>query len=235
MKRLIFLAGIFAWTLTACGAETGNGLVTAKAGLVSGNNTTNGFSGTDEQGTALTVTSARAYLRHFEFFADKTTKIDGPYAADLITRVATPSLAGLDIPAGNYKRVDARFTMAKMNDGVLSAGDPLLGESFIAGGTIDYPTGQTTMFELALHFEEDASFQNAEGIEIEENGTHDVLLDFDVAGWFSTLPITRCLDDGDLEIENGLISIRDKGPGRCNEIEKSLKDTIKASAKLRKN
>lgn len=230
MKRFIFLAGL----LAACGAETGNGLATAKLGLVSGSNTTNAFVGVDEQGTALTVTGARAYLRHLEFFAEKKTKLDGPYAADLITRTASPSLAGLNIPAGTYQRVDVRFTKGKAVDGVIGDDDPLIDESFLASGTIDYPTGQTTPFELALHFEEDASFQNSEGIEIEENGTYDFLLDFDVAGWFSTLPITDCLESGDLLIENGLISIRDKGPGRCNAIEKSLTDAIKASTKLRK-
>jgi hypothetical protein len=50
--------------------------------------------------------------------------------------------------------------------------------------------------------------------------------------WFAALPLTRCLDDGDLTIVNGRIAIEDKG-ARCNGIENALKDAIKTSVSLR--
>jgi hypothetical protein len=251
--RSVRALAAFSLVLAACGTETGNGLVTTKAGLVSGDNTTNGFTGTDQQGTTLAVTSAHAYLRHFEFqrpggkqdcegySASNNARIkcdggkirvNGPFAANLITRTATPSIGELEIPVGNYKRVDIHFTQEKMVDGVVPAGDPLSGKTLIASGNIAYPMGALTPFDLALEFEDDARFENTAGVEVGEDGVQEIFLDLDVMSWFAALPLTRCLDDGDLMIENGRITIEDQG-ARCNGLENALKEAIKTSAKLR--
>ena len=62
--------------------------------------------------------------------------------------------------------------------------DPLAGQTLIASGTINYPMGGTTPFDLALRFEDDARFENDLGVEITAGGTQEVFLDLDVATWF---------------------------------------------------
>jgi hypothetical protein len=200
----------------ACGTETGNGLVTVKAGLSAN-------SSVDPQGTVLTLETAEAVIDYFDFVDVK--RIEGPYIVDLIDRTATPSLAGIDLPAGNYPRVDARF----------SSDPKLLGHNtLVASGLIAYPAGSSTPFDLTLKFEETAMFELSGGIDIEEGAVEDILMDLDAATWFASLPITQCLDEGELAIENGRIRIADKGQ-RCKDIEKTLKDVIRNSGRLRED
>jgi hypothetical protein len=52
--------------------------------------------------------------------------------------------------------------------------------------------------------------------------------------WFNTLPITTCINDGDLVIdENNHLVISDSGD--CSTIENDLKDAMKTSGQLDKN
>lgn len=225
--------------LMACGTETGNGLVTVKTGL-----TADG--GDDQQGTKLTLQSAQAVLRHIEFERPGGAtncdglpasnnanikcdggkiRVNGDFVVDLVARTATPSLDDLDIPAGTYRRIDARFSS---NPNLLDH------NTLVATGEIEYPAGMNTPFDLALKFEETATFQDSDGIEVEDDAANEVLLELDVNTWFTSLPITQCLDEGELQIENGRIRIADKGQ-RCKDIEKTLKDVIKNSGRLRKD
>jgi hypothetical protein len=240
--------------LVGCGTETGNGLVTIKAALTSSDpQTGTAIIGKDAQQTVVTVDSARASLRHIEFqrpggkqtcddFKSSNTervkcdggkiRVNGPIAIDLLTRNATPSLADLEIPADTYMRVDVRFDEARPAEGVVMPSDPLAGSAIIASGELSYPMGATTRFDFALTFTEDARFENSAGIRIEESGVNQVLLSLDVARWFSAIPITQCIQNGDLTIDNGHVTIEDKGAGNCASIEGAMKEAIKSSGRL---
>ncbi|MCK6546229.1 hypothetical protein L6R52_10300 [Myxococcota bacterium] len=243
----------------------GLGTVSVKAGLTSSSVAAQSDAapveppvlvGTDAQGTPLRIVTASTYVRRIDFdrpggktdcgeYKPSNTervkcdggklRLNGPFVIDLVTRTATPSLDGLELLPDVYKRVEVFMEAGRAGDGPVAAGDALDGATLVASGSIAYPAGSATDFDLSLRFTDMAAFTSAEGITVEAGTTpQDVLLDLDVASWFAALPITQCLDDGDLTIENGRIAIADKGNGSCKMIEAELKDAIKASGRLAK-
>lgn len=256
MKTLITTISILA--IAGCGAETGNG-ATLKILLTS--TAPNGLSptanpspvGTDAQGSRLTISSARVNTRKIELQSPGSKLcVDADYAMsgftvhcdsdkfrlednvvfDLLSGVSTPSLTELLVPAGVYKKASVRLDDAKSEDGRLPSGDPLVGHTLIAAGTIRHQ-GQDKPFDLLLDFNEDVGFEDAGGISVSATGAQDLLLLLDVGLWFSAIPLTTCLDQGELDVENGRIQIKDKSGG-CSAIESAIKSAIKGSSKISK-
>lgn len=114
----------------------------------------------------------------------------------------------------------------------MPSGDPLVGHTLIAAGTIRHQ-GQDKPFDLLLDFNEDVGFEDAGGISVSATGAQDLLLLLDVGLWFSAIPLTTCLDQGELDVENGRIQIKDKSGG-CSAIESAIKSAIKGSSKISK-
>lgn len=161
-----------------------------------------------------------------------TIRIAGPFVFDLVAQTSTPSLEGLTLPSVAFQRVDVRFDDAEPDEGVIASGDPLAGETLRALGTFDH-AGNTTDYELILGFNEDARFERPDGVEVVDATT--LLLQLDVDAWFQALPISECIEDGDLTVSNGVLVLTD-GSGSCSDIENALKDAIKSSGQLdRKN
>jgi hypothetical protein len=258
MKSLALLIPLFLYF--ACGAETGNGLgptlsmraSQSGAGLTAAQ-TPAALLGQDAQGSPISVTSARVNVRHIELespggqlcvdadyansgFVVKCDsakiRIEGPIVVDLMTGASTPSLDKVIVPAATYKRIDVRLDDTKSGEGI-GANDPLLDYTMVAGGALTYK-GTATPYDLRLKFNEDARFESTAGVEVVDGEAQKILMLLDVSLWFRALPLTTCLDDGDLDIDDGRISIEDKG-GRCSDIEKQLKDAIKGSSKLAKD
>lgn len=148
---------------------------------------------------------------------DETIVIEGPFEVDLLTGEATPSLEGLTIPAAEYRRVDVRI---QSDDG----------PSFEAITELD---GDVSSAHIALDFTEDARFESEDGVLLDgDAGT--LLVRLDVDAWFSGVPLTRCIDDGDVEIQDdhAVIDEDTSGGGDCSDIENELKDNIKDSGEL---
>jgi hypothetical protein len=210
------------------------------------------LSGADAQGSVLTITSAVARVRDieldlpdgshcsdfagFDFRApvrcgdgggsNDAIKVTGPFTVDLVAGTAEPSLEDLTIPAGVYRRVDVRFEPAEDDD------DALQGYTLVAEG--DFASDQeSAALDLRLRFNEDARFESRSGVELGENGAHEALLWFDVSAWFETVPISECLEDGDLSIARGTLLIDDEASSGCSDIENELKRAIKNSGDLR--
>lgn len=240
------LAGAFA---LACGAETGNGVAIVTMKLTAEDDT---LDTVDAQGTAFNLERAQVNVRHIELLApgDKLCndadyedtgfvvhcdsakiRIEGPIVVDLITGETTPSLDAVKVPAATYQRVDVRIDDAKSADGLVEGNDRLLDHTLDASGTFQYQ-GASTDFDFRLNVNEDVRFEAPGGVTITEDGAKEVLLLLDVATWFTALPITRCLDDGDLTVANGRLELEDQG--RCSNLQNSLKDAIKRSARLDK-
>lgn len=212
--------------------------------------------GTDAQGNALMIENAVAHVRHIELdlpadrscaelsgfdfqppvrcdgdgadddadsSADKIV-IEGPFVVDLVAGTAQPSLDALTLPAGTYERVDVRFDHAE--DATETLGD----DTLVADGRYN-ASAQALAFELRLRFNEDARFETERGVEVGGDTGNEILLWLDVSEWFSALPITQCIEDGDLTIEQGTLRI-DEDSSDCSDIENELKNAIKNSADL---
>ncbi|HET6344010.1 MAG TPA: hypothetical protein VFH51_03710 [Myxococcota bacterium] len=159
-----------------------------------------------------------------------TIHIRGPFLVDLLSGQAPEGLTSVVLPATTYRRVDVRLDKAEPADGVVAATDPLAGNTLQASGTYAY-NGASTPFSLSLRFNEDARFEDPNGMSLAAGLASTVMLHLDVNAWFSNLPVAECQGKGDLTTDNGTLIIAD-GHGSCSNIENSLKDAIEASAKL---
>jgi hypothetical protein len=262
---LVFTAG--------CGAQTGSGSATAAITLTAANGpaTANALtaspSGADAQGSIITVTSAKAYIRDVRLYmpqgsdcgavhqsqdanghaidhhdgqepgvscdSNATVHIRGPFLVDLLSGVAPAGLQAVELPAKTYTRVDVRLDDANPSEGIVASNDPLAGKTLLATGNVT-ANGNTTPFQLALSFNEDARFEDPNGISLGAGLAADVMLHLDVNAWFANLPITQCMANNDLQLVDGAVIIADGG-ATCSDIENNLKDAIRSSAKLEKN
>ena len=172
--------------------------------------------------------------------------VAGPFDVDLVNGTSSPSLDNVGIPSGAYQRIDIRFEEADaLEDGLVAVDDALNGNTIIMSGTFkmnpnDEDEPEKT-FEMALTFTEDVRFEGpGTDIVLDENDAEDLVLKLDVAMWFITLPITTCINDGDLVIdETNHLVISDSGSGiegdDCDQIEGALKEAMKTSGQLDKN
>jgi len=221
-----------------------------------------GFPATDADGTTFHIEMARAYVRDIELdlpdlslcdqFEDGTFServecapgddkivIAGPFMVDLVNATSTPGLANVGLPGGAYQRIDIRFDDAETADGLVTAEDPLNTNTLIMSGTFKYDPDDAgeveKTFDMVLKFNEDVRFEGPEeDIVLDEGSAEDLVLRLDVAMWFDALPITTCINDGDLVVdENNHLLVADSGG--CSTIENDLKEAMKTSGQLDKN
>jgi hypothetical protein len=247
-------------SLTACGGShsgvnTGNGMgaaslamgVTApEAGAL-----TASPAGLDAQGTAFTVETARASVRQVRMtFADGAPctaaqaaavraparcdsdrmLLDGPLVFDLVARTSDPNVASVPVPAVGYSRIEVRFDVADPQDGLVAASDPLAQNTLEVTGSFAYH-GANTPYRFALAFNEDAIFPGATPVSVADGAETPFLMYLDVQKWFQALPLTQCLDAGDLAIVGGALTLSNQ-TGSCSAIEGALKSAIEESGKL---
>jgi hypothetical protein len=220
-----------------------------------------GFPATDADGTTFFIDTALAYVRDIEldlpaelsctdfdveaFVApvscingENVLAVDGPFVIDLIEASSTPPLVDIGLPAGVYERIDIRFDDAEVSEGLITAESPLNENTMYIAGTFVFDLEDVNevekTFELALKFNEDVRFEEETGgIELDEGATENLVLMLDVSQWFAALPITTCIDDGDLIVDgNSHLLITDSG--NCSTIENDLKEAMKTSGQLDK-
>lgn len=162
--------------------------------------------------------------------AEDKVVVEGPFIADLINGTTTPSLSSLLIPSGLYTRIDVRVDEAKAEEGLLTAGDPLLGHSLYARGQFEYQ-GASHELRLQLKFSQDIQFENEAGIQVEETGANDVVVTLNEDLWFKGINLTECLDEGHLvfEADGSLVINEESGDGDCGDIEHQVKDNLESS------
>jgi hypothetical protein len=158
-----------------------------------------------------------------------TVVIPGPMVVDLMTGLTTPDLSELRLPAGTYKRIDFRLDEAKASE--VPAGEPLVGYSLLVKAGFTQGSTPSTL-DLRLKFSEDARFESSTGVEV---GADDALLALlKPQVWLEGLPVASCLQKGDLQVVNGLLTLDDRAKGDCNGAEDTVKRNIKRSGDLRK-
>ena len=150
-------------------------------------------------------------------------RVEGPLLIDLLEGSAQPSIAEVRIPPLTYKRVDYRIDDAED----LPDGHVLEDHSFYVAAGFERD-GQPLELRILLKFNEDARVEAPIGVALPGGGR--LTVNFDAAQWLSDVPIGDCLDDGDLEIDNGVVLVDEDSD--CGEIEGTIKDNIKSSTAL---
>lgn len=209
----------------------------------------------DAQGTVFTITSVETYLSDlqlklpeetgcpdysdFAFYPplscnDGKINIEGPFVADMGAGTLFPSPGLLKVPPGTYGEANALLEPGNPVDGIISGGDPLDGITIHGEGTFIYNMNPRT-FEFSISFTDKATFYSLTGIPVAGIGIDHLVLAVDTAVWFAALPITDCLDTGELNIDlSDHLVIADSGMmgGSCETIENDLASAIRDSGDL---
>lgn len=207
----------------------------------------------DEGGAPLSITKAEVYVRDIELdlpddlscedltgtlteatcSSDEKVVISGPRVINLITGTSRPSLSGVVIPAGLYKRVDIRLDDGKVNEGLIMSGDPLDDRTLVVEADLD-TLEVTTRLSLMLKFNEDLRIEDPEGVYVEDGEA--LLTQLNVAQWFEDIDLASCLSDREVERDDGVLIIDDDEQieGVCAGIENMIKRHIKESGQLDK-
>ena len=246
------------WMAACSGTSTGNGLGTSTGnGLTSVSmvvQQSDALTGgdpvviQDALGASYSFNLARVGVRDIDFYLeegvlcgdlqfdfeapvvceDDKVRVQGPFVVDLLTGESTPSLEGLTVPSGNYKRVDVRFDDVKSDWDLVDSDDPILENSFLLEGSI----GESgAAYRVSIDVNIEARYRNDESQALPENAPAQVFLQLDPRSWFEALPISQCIEDGEFETLNDLILIQDSG-SNCQEIENALKSAIRDSGTL---
>ena len=150
--------------------------------------------------------------------SDDKIRIQGPFDVNLVSGVATPSLADVVIPEGTYKRVD--FRVEDNSDDVSFA--------VTAGFTHN---GDAMTLELSLDFNEDIRIETPTGISVD--GETDLIAEFVVGSWLAGVDVGKCIDDDDVHTSGTTVTIDDNSTsGSCSDIENTIKDNMKHSGQL---
>ncbi|HET6345446.1 MAG TPA: hypothetical protein VFH51_10970, partial [Myxococcota bacterium] len=224
------------------GVNTGNGLVSTSISVgappAGDPNAAADATVPDRDGTPFTLTTARAFVRRISLNLapgavctgrgvncdGSDVRLPGPFVADLLAHTLTPALADVRVPAATYDAVTVSFDVAKDEAGLMP-GDPLYENTFYLAGTFSQGDAPVS-FSVALRFNEDARLGG--GLTLDDGAPALLRLQFDVATWFASLPLTQCLRDGDLVVTNGALNLGGSRGGACRDLRDSLKDTIKS-------
>lgn len=236
------------------GTNTGNGVVSLSLNALTaeGAPAEGPLPVADADGTALSLTRARAAVREVRLqlpdgvrcdalaagtieapwvceAGDDWVRLRTGFVVDLLDPTPPAALTEAVLPSLDWRRAEVRF-----QDGgdFAPAGDPLQDLTIDAAGTFEYQ-GEARRFTLGLDFSADARFDSAGSLELPSDAASGLLLGLDAAAWFATLPLTACLDDGDLEFSGDVVEVTD-GQHGCSDVEGALKDAIEGSGSLRR-
>ena len=254
-KILIKVLSMFALTimLSACAEKNVSGGIGGSGFQVELTSDTSALTLEDEGGTPLSITKAEVYVRDIELdlpddlscedltgtlteascTSDQKVVISGPRVINLITGSSRPSLSGVVIPAGLYKRVDIRLDDGKVNGGLIMSGDPLDDKTLAVEADLNLHE-VTTRLSLMLKFNEDLRIEDPEGVYVEDGEA--LLTQLNVAHWFKNIDLASCLNDLEVERDDGVLIIDDDEQleGECAGIENMIKRHIKESGQLDK-
>lgn len=236
------------------GTNTGNGIVSVSLNALTaeGVPAEGALPVADADGAALTLTRARVAVREVRLqlpdglrcdalsagtieapwvceAGDDWVRLRAGFVVDLLDPTLPAALSDAGLPPLDWRRAEVR-----LQDGgdFAPAGDPLQDLTVDAAGTFEYQ-GEARRFTLGLDFSSDARFEAGGSLALPADAPSSLLLGLDAAAWFATLPLTACLDDGDLEFSGDVVEVTD-GKGGCSDVEGALKDAIEASGSLRR-
>jgi hypothetical protein len=258
-NRLLTLSLLLAAATTACVGESGTHIgnpplasVGFELRVTGGTDPAAPLAFADGNGTQFQLSSAQAYVRNIRLdlpagttcadVVDDTVGarceasegeprivIDGPLVVDLVAGTSTPSIESVRLPNLAYRRIDFRLDDGDPDDGLIGEGSALDDRSLVADAAFTY-AGQATTLRLALEFNEDVRVDDVGGLSPQTGS--DVLVLLDVTDWLSGLPVTSCLDSGDLEITGGVLLLDDDaGDDDCDDFDDFIKENIKGSGR----
>jgi hypothetical protein len=233
MKKFSLYAGVAAGVLlTGClfqGQDTADSSQKASAQFqIQARSSGGGAFLSDLAGNQFTVTEARAYVTRVEVKSTRggdssdELSLRGHFAVNLLTGASTPDMGTLVIPAGTYREIEIKLSKAKPEDGVLAAGDELLGHSLMVKGTFGMAGAAPKPFSLVLDMDEKIEIENDSGIKLDASSLQTVLVSLNTREWLKDLDLEGCATAD----SNGIVAL-----GECIDAGK-VEDNVKHSCEV---
>lgn len=239
-----FVGALVVAACAADGTKTGNGVqmefvATGQALTESDASMSHSLAVTDLQGTTFLIDEALLIVSEIELRAKgadlctfdvpaSTTCTNGRIRLrdimelDLLAPPSNASLLGIEFPAVVYDRVEVR-TEALDKDSALG---PV---SFFVAGQVTLD-GQTKPFVLSLKRNETLRFENLEGVDV-ANGQW-LSAQIDLQAWFNVLPLTSCVESGDVTLEQDTWLFTEGS--KCKDIEQTFVEELLKATRLSK-
>lgn len=154
----------------------------------------------EEHGTLTTTTHSRI-------------KIEGPIRFDLIAGTSDPSLEGLSLPSGVYRKIKLELD---------DSGEDHSGTgSIVLAGTYPASDGSPIDFSISFDASGEIEMENVGGIEVAEGVTNVVLAQLDVNAWLAGIDFAACVAEGHCDsLKEGLKSNMDDSFDLSNDDSK---------------
>lgn len=245
MKSLRWLGAtilaIAPWGCAAGGTKTGNGVhmefaATGQALSVSDGGTPLPFVVVDLQGSTFEIEEVMLIVSRLELRAkgedicgfelapaftctNGRLRLREQIELDLLSPGSNEQLNALEVPPLVYDRVEVR-TQALDKDSALGA------VSFYVSGRATI-NEQSNRFVLSLKRNETLRFEN-DGLALDVGST--LSSEIDLRSWFARLPLTSCVDAGDVALAGGTWVFTEDS--KCKQVEQTFVEELRNATRL---
>lgn len=156
--------------------------------------------------------------------------VRGPYAMNLMSGAATPSINFIKLPEGIYSSIGLDFLQPAFGpDSALIPGSSRY--NMAIRGRVAAPDSASSSFELKLDLSDGLDFQDTAGFRIESTALNNLLLKLDVDGWFAGTDFSSCLNQAKA-IADSAGTIVLEGDGSCDGLGLRIRKNIEASSEV---
>jgi len=196
------------------------------------------FSVADSSGTPLKLTAISVKVGRIDFklpvgltcaqvvglpCVDDEASVKGPYAMDLMSGQAVPSINFIKLPEGLYHDFGLEVPQGATDTGT----------NMFIRGEAELPGGKSP-FELRLDLRDGVDFLDSAGVPISADAINRLVLSLGVDGWFAGVDVRRCLEDtSGAVVESGARILL--GDTACGGTGLRIRRNIEASTDVENN
>lgn len=145
-------------------------------------------------------------------------EIDGPFVADLIAGTTEPDWGTISIPALDYRGFEIDIERGEQ-------ADALMEHAFIGEADFEFENQRRQLLmQYALDVEADV-----ERPDIVLEGGHMLVVQFDAARWLEYIPVTSCMKRGQMDDEDGRVTIDARVGGECEASDQRFRENFRKS------
>ena len=159
-------------------------------------------------------------------------RLDGPFVFNVIDGTSRPDVSEIEIPAVNYQQVDLEVDTARVEDDLLPIESDLIDRTVVAYADFE-SDNQKRQLQLNFSFKAEAKAGGGDqtNLDLEQGDT--LVLTLDVANWLNNIPVTECLQVGELKAGGGIVELDDESIGECEDAEAEFEENFERSLEVR--
>lgn len=158
-------------------------------------------------------------------------KVKGPFVIDVLQGTTSPDISELVVPAVDYTQVDLEVDTARVEDQTVDIEDDIIDQTVVAFADFEFENQKRELkLEFSFKAEAKASANGDTPLQVDSGDT--IVLQLDVANWLTDIPVTGCLQTGDLKPQGGQVVIDDEAIGDCADAEAEFESNFEDSLRV---